>query len=257
MDGAEVSRYLERARALGVVPNFWLTQEYLNIQDAELEQNGKVMWIQEDDWAVFPPLPIYYDSAGEEDCPWLRVWSDFQNLKMGKQMEFLDWEYTYDSNNFNNMVGQKWAVFRKNSRKWPRGRGWTYKQHPAPNSCVERLVMKWLEGKPSAEEIQDEESMIWFLFNGSRRAFLFEGDELKGVNVWDSNEPYLMYRYCVTDPEEPFLNEFCRLLFYQSVPGRLVIDGGSLGNPGLERFKDKLNPIKKRPVYSRAINGGG
>jgi len=31
----------------------------------------------------------------------------------------------------------------------------------------------------------------------------------------------------------------------------LVIDGGVLDNPGLERFKDKLNPIRKRPVYTR------
>jgi hypothetical protein len=26
---------------------------------------------------------------------------------------------------------------------------------------------------------------------------------------------------------------------------KFINDGGSLGNPGLERFKDKLNPIKK------------
>jgi len=63
-----------------------------------------------------------------------------------------------------------------------------------------------------------------------------------------------MYRYCIADPDEPFLDEFMRLLFYQrNAAGKLVIDGGVLGRPGLERFKDKLNPVKKRPVYSRKM----
>jgi len=250
---SEVVEYIQRAKLLGIIPNFWLSEDYLAIQDAQLRSNGKVIWVEEGEWAIFPPLPIDSNELKKESCPPLKVWSDFENLCPGDNAEFLDWEYTYAADNFNAMDGKKWSTFRKNSRKWIKGRDWDYTHHPAPNICVEMLLLKWLESKPVGEVVHDQDSMVWFLFESKRRGFLYDKDKLVGVNVWDSNDPLLMYRYCVTDPDEPYLNEFARLLFYRSVPGRLVIDGGCLGNPGLERFKDKLNPVKKRAMYSRAI----
>ena len=252
MKPGDASQYLERARALRIVPNFWLSAEYLSAQDAKLRSDKNVMWIEEDEWAVFPPLPLNSIFLHEAHCPVLPIWSDFENFAAGEKTEFLDWEYTYDSDRFSDMSGGKWKVFRKNSRKWPRdNEGWKYSLAPPNKENIERLLLKWLG--PRTAEIEDGDSLLWFVFNGTRRGFLLRGDELVGINVWDANEPYLMYRYCITDPDEPFLDEFARLLFYQSVPGKLVIDGGSLGNPGLERFKDKLNPVKKREVYSRVI----
>lgn len=255
----EIIQYLNRTAALEIVPNFWLSEEYLSIQkEAELRTNGKVIWIQEGDWAVFPPLPLHGKTLEPEACPeGLLIWSDFENFFVGGIEGFLDWEYTYDSNHFFNMVGGKWAVFRKNSRKWPRtnaDKDWEYTIQPPSRKEIKRLLIEWLENRN--EIIHDDESLEWFVFNGSRRGFLLRKGELVGINVWDVYpfRPHrLMYRYCIATPGEPFLDEFCRLLFYQSVPGRLVIDGGSLGNPGLERFKDKLNPVKKRPVYSRKM----
>lgn len=254
MKPGEISQYLDRARELGVVPNFWLSKEYLSIQNAQLKTNGKVIWVEEDEWAVFPPLPLHSDTLQKEYCPRLKVWSDFENFSVGERTEFLDWEYTYAANHFLDLSGGRWKVFRKNSRKWPRaneGR-WSYTSYSPPcKGEIEKLLMKWLERRDG--EIEDSESLLYFAFNGVLRGFLRRGRELVGMNVWDCNDPFLMYRYCIVDPEEPFLDEFCRLLFYQSVPGWVVIDGGCLGNPGLERFKDKLNPIKKRAIYSRAI----
>ncbi len=247
----EVLEYLQRAWILGIIPNFWLTANYMGIQDAKLQNNGKVIWVEEGEWAIFPPLPVGSNDFKKENCPPLRVWSDFENFGPGEEEEFLDWEYSYNSDAFKDMSGGKWKVFRKNSRKWPRdNEGWNYSFNPPKDCEIEALLVRWLEVR---DEIEDSESMLWFLLRGPLRGFLYRGDELVGVNAWDSNEPYLMYRYCMTDPNEPFLDEFARLLFYQSVPGRTVIDGGALGNPGLERFKDKLNPVKKRAVYSRKI----
>jgi len=244
--------YLERAEALRIVPNFWLTQEYLSIQDTTIKSNGKVIWIQEDDWAIFPPLPISSDVIHPGDCPPLRIWSDFENFTLGEKTEFLDWEYTYDSNNFFDMEGGKWKTFRKNVRKWPqRNKEWKYVRTPPPLPEIEGLLIKWLECRGG--EIHDDESLLWFVCSGGNRSFIFKKDKLVGINVWDANGDYLMYRYCIVDPEEPFLDEFCRWLFYQTMPNRLVIDGGCLGNPGLERFKDRLNPVKKRAIYSRVI----
>ncbi len=254
------NRYIQRAHELNITPNFWLGEEYvrflfLNPQSVSMETNGKVIWIQEEDWAVFPPLPI---SGGltddtEKYCPPLKIWSDFDNFALGEKMDFLDWEYVYHSDEFRNMSGKKWAVFRKNSRKWARNKDdWRYTEDLPRHADIRQLLYKWLDSRKN-EEIQDFEAMFHFLFEGSQRMFLFEKDMLMGVNAWDSNGSVLMYRYCLSDPDEAFLNEFLRLLFYLSMPGKIVIDGGSLDNPGLEKFKDKLNPAKKRQVYSYVI----
>lgn len=245
-------QYLERACQLNIVPNFWLSREYLSIQkDMELIKSEGWIWLQEGEWAVFPPLPTF-DSPGT--LPKLKIWSDFSNYTLGEKLEFLDWEYVYDANAFLNMRGQQWAVFRKNSRKWPNRNqdNWEYSSKPPDDWKIYELLRKWLEYR-AEQEIADSESLVWFVFNGSRRRFLYRKGELLGINIWDENEPYLMYRYCIVDPEEPFLDEFMRWLFYCSVPNRLVIDGGVLDNLGLERFKDKLNPRQKRAIYSRVI----
>lgn len=267
---AAVDAYLKRASELRIVPNFWLTREYcLSIQDnISLETNGKVIWLQEGDWALFPPLPVkgqIYEGI-ENDCPSLKIWSDFENYSPGEKekAEFLDWEYTYDSSDFLDLSGSRWRVFRKNVRKWPRANKdnlWNYTPLSPKREEIERLLIKWLEHREE-KTIHDDKSLEWFIFNGSRREFLYlrrkdaSRDLLVGINVWDEYKsfPYrVIYRYCIVDPEERFLDEFCRLLFYRSLPGRYVIDGGTLGNPGLERFKDRLNPVSKRPVYSRRI----
>lgn len=246
-----IDQYLERAHELKIIPNFWLTREYLSIQpNIKLETDGKFIWLQEDEWVVFPPLPLF--DTVKPSLPKLKIWSDFANYTIGKPFQFLDWEYTYAADDFFNMTGGKWKVFRKNCRKWlRRNEGcWTYTTDVPPVPEIKSLLIKWLDNKKD-EEIADSESLIWFMFHGSNRAFLKRKSELVGVNIWDENGDWLIYRYCIADTEERFLDEFLRLLFYQSFPGRLVIDGGVLDNPGLEKFKDKLNPVRKRPVYSR------
>lgn len=254
-----IDTYLKRARELDIIPNFWLTQEYLSIQDVVGMTDEVVLWLQEGEWAVFPPLPLgdSLEHMSQLQLPPLKVWSDFVNYSVGIASRFLDWEYVYDSNRFRHMEGGDWKTFRKNVRKWPRDHEWTYQMIPPSTAEIEDLLLRWLEHKPVDLIIQDSTSMEWFLMNGTRRAFLFNKDRLVAVNVWDWNDPYLMFRYCVSDPAEPFLNEFARLLFYvRSACGMMVIDGGSLGQPGLERFKDKLNPFLKRPVLSYTIPGG-
>lgn len=244
--------YLQTAKEMKIIPNFWLTEEYLNIQDITVKNNRRFIWIEEGEQALFPPLPKIGKTITQANFSSLSIWSDFVNYRLGEITDFLDWEYTYDSKNFNTMTGKKWAVFRKNSRKWPKERDWEYTLTPKDEGQITRLFIDWLMNK-IGENIEDDETMHWFIFNGSLRGFLYEKGKLMGINVWDTNDPYIIFRYCITDPKESWLNEFMRLLFYQSQPNKIVIDGGILGNPGLEKFKDKLNPIRKRPVYSRII----
>lgn len=256
-----MEKYFKAAKKMGIIPNFWLTKEYLNIQDIEIKQVDGLIWIQEGEWAIFPPLPENPENQYNiiKKYPIMDIWSDFTNYSLGEPIEFLDWEYVYQSNNFKKMEGKKWGTFRKNIKKWPgKNKNWEYNMESPTTQQINRLLINWLEGK-NEEEIHDYESMLWFLHNGKNRSFLYCKGKLVGINVWDFNkqlnEKYIMYRYCVTEPEEPFLNEFVRYLFYMGLKDSLVIDGGSLGNPGLERFKDKLNPVLKREIYSKRIGG--
>ncbi len=254
----DAKRYVNRAQQLGICPNFWLSIDYLRFQeDARLEENGQMMWVQEGDMAIFPPLPIHGRLG---DIVWpladgfqsIRIWSDFVNYSLGEPVEFLDWEYTYRSDNFADLRGGQWAVFRKNIRKWPKANPlWEYTTDLPSEVSIHKLLLRWLDARPDAE-IHDDTSLLQFVFEGRHRAFLREGGRLVGINVWDAyNDRYLMYRYCLADPEEPFLDEFLRHQFYQSHPHKIVIDGGSLGNKGLERFKDRLNPVRKREIFTK------
>jgi len=92
---------------------------------------------------------------------------------------------------------------------------------------------------------------------GIEKMGLYKDGKLVAINIWDENYKYINYRYCIVDRKEPFLDEFVRYLFYTDLvilkTGKLVNDGGTVGNQGLEHFKDKLNPIRKRKVHSYII----
>ena len=99
-----IDQYLARAHGLRIIPNFWLTREYLSIQpNIKLETDGKFIWLQEDEWAVFPPLPLNCKDFSEQPPKRIRIWSDFVNYSVGEPIQFLDWEYTYAADVFNMM----------------------------------------------------------------------------------------------------------------------------------------------------------
>jgi hypothetical protein len=54
------------------------------------------------------------------------------------------------------------------------------------------------------------------------------------------------------DETVPYISEFARFKFYQQwwYSNVLVNDGGCLGLASLEKFKDKMNPIEKIPIYT-------
>lgn len=267
MNKQDACLFISRAKALGIIPNFWLSEQYLQLQsEARLEQNERMIWVQEGDFAIFPPLPKTGRLGDLKGHPKVKIWSDFANYSVGKPIAFLDWEYSYRSDDFNDLPGKEWAVFRKNIRKWPKANpNWEYVVHPSQQPSrqdIEGLLIRWLEARPDMV-IEDDSSFFWFALEGKHRAFLFKqplgpgtSKILVGMNVWDEyDDRYLIYRYCLVDPEESFLDEFLRYRFYQFQPHKIVIDGGTLGNPGLERFKDRLNPFRKRNIFSKVWKG--
>jgi len=269
------SRYLQELKKLGVDPNFWCSDEYL--QKAGCEEEGQTSFVSgeisdlslsvwDGEILMFPP--IQYVRQRFAPIPReAKVWSDFLGYRSPlplslepclEKAELLDLEYIFDPQHFQHMDGGKWMVFRKNCRKWPKRNTlqFSYTGDPDLLADVDGLrdvLMSWL-GVKGNENIHDDEVLVKYLLNGNHRKILLNArGEIVGINIWDYNWKYINFRYCICRPE-PFLPEYMRWLFYSDPlilgDGRKVNDGGILDKPSLKDFKDKMNPCQVREVYS-------
>lgn len=260
--------YLKAMKVHNIDPNFWISEEYF--QFAKFKEivvstcrNDKLIGIisDETDQFIFPPISLLYGCGGRTESPSSGVWSDFSNASYtGNDYELLDLEYLYDPKDFQNMVGKKWAVFRKNVRKWPKAQDGNFHYRKldqfAPSKIhegINKLLIEWLE-EHTGFPIQDSDALLYYVLHGENRHILFRTgrDEIVGINCWDSNWKYINFRWSICK-KEPFLNEFMRYMFYRDPEIRkqdkLVNDGGVLDNPNIKAFKDKMNPIRVREVY--------
>ena len=248
--------YLTLIEALGILPNFFISEPYLDREGIVGRKKNGWLWLEEDGLCLFPPVSREFNYALD---PFVcKVWADFENLLPDEtiwKMEFLDSEFIFDPKEFMTMAGGKWETFRKNSRKWVRN----YKDfgyvEPFQTESVNYLLADWLEDRK--DTMEDAEFLVECVLDPrpgiSSKYLLDHKGNLAAINIWDENYKYINYRFCICR-KEPFLDEFARLVFYQNRriqnSGKLVNDGGCLGNFGLERFKDKMNPLKKRAVRS-------
>ena len=239
--------YWTRLQDLQVNPNFWMTKEY--IQKAGLvfvQRKNFVGYIEEGIWFL-PPLDVETGlfNVGEP------VYAGFPNIRSGiLDNVLLDFQYIYNSYYFKHMVGKKWSTFRRNVRKYPkRNPGILVYQQLREGDwegSVEKLLLEWAEGK----DLYDSEVLAKYVLQGENRWGLWNKGVLVGINVWDENHYYVNFRYCLDDGT-PFLNEYLRLQFYLHINrGKPVNDGGDLGSETLKKFKEKLNPMQKVPVWS-------
>jgi hypothetical protein len=256
--------YLIEASKLKLVPNFFVSLPYLRFFGAKLVKDRGWMWLEVPECpetALFPPIKIK-DELGTHTVhpPIAKIWSDFSNYTMSEKhwvKATLDWEYIYDPFNFSDLSGGRWATFRKNIRKWP---GHQIQVSYTPNlddpKKLEWLLIDWLEKHPYTHDPELIAHMVLEAPDGVTRMFLYHEDRLAGVNVWDINWFHVNYRFCICW-DEPFLDEYLRYRFYTSPEIRdyqkPVCDGGVLDSKGLEKFKDKLQPIRKREVFSWRI----
>jgi hypothetical protein len=256
MKKRSVHHYLIRAEQLGVEPNFFMSEPYLQLSNVRVEEKKGWIWLTDKRWCLFPPLPM--ENPGE--YPDVRIWALFKNdtVSLNGHYSFLDWQYVFDPNGFQNMTGKHWQVFRKNCRKWSKNNpGWKYENTPPSGTDAGMLIADWLERKGGSA--LDPELLARFAYfeddKNIFRKFLYNKEgELMAINAWDENWKYINYRICIVNTDQPFLDEFVRWLFYTDLKirrsGKFVNDGGTLDSPGLERFKDKMNPIEKIPLYS-------
>ena len=257
-----VNCYLTRIEELKINPNFFVSEPYLRFSKVQCYSNDNWIWVEDDKYLLFPPLPLTNHKKG---CPIHKeVWADFVDIfhtfLHTFHHNFLDYNYIFDSNHFNNLKGGKWAVYRKNINKWPtNNENWKY-WDKIKQFEVNKLLSEWLSRKQKT--VMDVELIIQFvLFSQKdihRKALYDSHNNLMAINVWDENYKYINYRFCIVKENQPFLDEFSRFLFYTDLKiqstGKLINDGGVLGSTGLERFKDKMNPIEKQKIYSWILN---
>jgi len=258
-----LNHYLEVAKMYNIMPNFFMSLAYLQASNAQAYTENNWIWIEDEDWCLFPPLRTETEVGKYPAIE--KVWASFLNGIINLDGSYapyvLDCNYIFDPVRFQDLSGKEWATFRKNIRKWPRRN---------PNSVyifgnnpkqMRTLLGLWLEKK--MEVVEDADVICKLILEDNSNVFkkcLYNSDnKLVAINCWDSNWKYINYRLCITLPDEPFLEEFARYSFYTDPvilrEKKLINDGGDLGNLGLEKFKKKMNPVSKFPIYSLIKNG--
>lgn len=258
----DLGLYLHLLEKHGVEPNFWCSEEYFRASGFKtVEDDLGYVAVVGDDQLIFPPIHreagfphLLLRSFGLDS-----VWSDFQgNHFQDWSPDLLDLEYIYDPKEILAMEGSRFKTFRKNHRKIEKQYGadsLSYsrveKDHRLIQSDIDKLFIQWLENRGESEIIHDDSVLYHFITEGYNRAVLYHRDYgLLGINVWDENYRFVNYRYMICRPW-PYLDEYMRWLFYSSLETeKMVNDGGILDNPGLRWFKDRMNPIRVRNVYS-------
>jgi hypothetical protein len=250
----KIQDFLSRAERLNLLPNFFLSEKYLEFSQVKCLESDNQIWIEDEEWMLFPPLSCDNREIQKIVCE-KNIWSTFGNSKFSNyQCEFLDYNYIFNPSRFDCLKGNNWEIYRKNIKKWPRrNENWKYDWNCKDDKEVNLLVGNWMEKK--INELEDFNILINFIFDKKiERKYLYNNNQLVAINAWDENHVYVNYRICIIKKEQSFLSEFVRYLFYTDPfirsKNKLINDGGSLGYDGLERFKDKMNPLQKRKIYS-------
>lgn len=251
-----MSEYISRLKEAGIVPNFYISEEYFRLADLHEVRMDDLTSVRDGDWTIFPPI----DSGGLLSMG-DKIWSDFSNWSPSSELydsEVLDLEYIYDPKRFLEMTGGDWAVFRKNSRKFPNRHAFLYYRKPYTVEIEDEeedlyeTITSWLEGMAD-KEVFDDVTMMKYLKYGENKKVLTVDGVIVGLNIWDENYYYVNFRYSFCGKEN-FLPEYMRLLFYTDpeiqAKGKLVNDGGICNNENLRRFKDKMLPVNVREVKS-------
>lgn len=250
------SKYLSLLEELSIAPNFWCSEEYFNKAKLKEFCKEKTFWVEDPEgYFMFPKLG---QLGFKNSIPNKGIFSDFLDFipkEEGAKRVFLDYEYLYDPKKFQKMEGSSWKVFRKNVRKFPKRNKSpvVYSSRVLEDSLINFLLIEWLENIEGI--IYDSDMLLDYVFRGESRKVLTDEENkiLYGMNVWDSNFKYTNFRFCICK-RIPFLSEYMRWLFYTDEEvhweNKLINDGGVLDNPQLKFFKDKLNPVQVREVYS-------
>lgn len=239
---AMIQDYLSKMEQLGVEPNFFISKKYLEFHDVKIVDNKGCLEVWDDEGVLFPAIPFNENKSFMVSFP-------VQELKEGV---LNDYQFFYEPKNFNNLFGNKWLVFRKNTNKFKRLYPNWYYTSEIDFKQLKLLLIEWLENR---DTIYDADFLVDCILNPQENYLkgVYVGGQLVGVNFADENYQYINYRWLICK-KIPLLDEFCRWCFYTDTEiqekNKLVNDGGCLDNQGLKKFKEKLNPIMVKILYN-------
>ncbi len=247
-----MEKYLKILENNNIIPNFWCSEEYAQLAEWECTENGTRVFVKDKEGVpMLPSLPLYNPII----LTYEHYWSSLPtcNNPYFSNDNFLDYNFIYDPKSFQDLSGGKWSVFRKNIKKFPRGKdNLVYEKFYGTQAGLEALSC-WLTNRKSDEVIHDDDVILKYVSDGRNKKFLFDNDNIYGVNIWDENYMFINYRYCFCQ-NLPFLSEYMRYKFYTDPEilnsGKKVNDGGSLDNSDLYKFKSRLNPETIYNIYT-------
>lgn len=253
------SVYLERLEGLGLSPNFWCSEEYVMHSGwRTFQSESDTLYVVDDENnSMLPSIGRDSDGTG--------FWAGFSGIAPVHDTvpgwSFLDLEFIYNPYDFNFIDGSHWVNTKKNLR-------WAIEDVKEPLQLVvvkaadtlliDSFLMDWVASNDT-ENIFDPEVIVKYMYEGEHRHFLrgVITGKVYGILAWDKNYKYVNFRYCLIMSGIRGLSDTARVCFHRYIarvfPGTLVNDGGALGNPGLERYKKRLNPIHINLIYSKEI----
>ncbi len=252
------SLYLRTIKNWKYEPNFFMSETYFKHKDFKEYTKKGWVWVEDDITPVFPALP--YRFLRSSKSPITEFWASIHDcwINPTNRLKFLDYQYIYNPKSFLNMEGKEWAAFRKNSKKFPNRNLNTIYTEFRNDKSIRELLAEWMENNSS--NVMDAEFIAKCILYPSKAdyiKYLYSGDRLIAINYADENYKYINYRFLICR-KEPFADEYARFIFYTDPiiqnKNKLVNDGGCLGFEGLEKFKDKLNPVSKVKIYSQIKN---
>lgn len=261
-----------------IMPNFWVSEMYFRHAGWKVVKNDTHVWvIDEDEVVMLKPL-LYQENDRKQTFGRVpasgayRVIDYIWALHIGDNaapgymwvephMKKLDEQFIFDSKDFLTMEGGKWAVFRKNVRKFPNRyeKPLCVRNFPAGTGkdriqARTEVLVSWLESVDPTEEVYDSDVLLSYATDpqAACQEILDSDGRLLSVSYWDENHIFTNYRYCFCLPL-PYLSEYARYQFHVWHAGHSdspVNDGGSLGDPKLYAFKSKMNPRTVLDIYT-------
>jgi hypothetical protein len=223
-----------------IPPNFYCSQEYFTKAGWKEEINSDGIFVKDEEGGLMlPPLSFSGQILSGD------YYAGFSNMNDG---DFLDYEFIFEplhpAMSLDRIPGGAYKTVRKNIRKFLEN-NYPLLIKKSGESYL-NIVADWFEEKEGTD-VYDTETLVKYVEEPENVLWLYSGDVLKGVIMYDVNHVCVNFRYCFTTRDWG-LNEYARLTFFQYVyknyPGKTINDGGSLDSPSIYQFKKKLNPIK-------------